>query len=444
MVDCDRADRMFSAVPGFVCVLLLAFCAVALHAQTTAPASQTSPAQPVESPGNVYKELMQPLDQVRSSLDNWSPAELAALAAGVKRAQEYCGQVALTSVASDDLYELARVCSVGQRWNDADAAASSYIKSASQRYKAHAYAIRVNALLNLKDTTMAVEVARSMLHSVPYDATVDQSVAYLIHYLAMSLDDGALPLARERQPFLLTALENGGVLKEEPGETVIGAAALYNEGLELAYLEQYAGRQSEAQQVLTALDAALAKVPADKVDNPAEITRARTQYALLGQMLPPIHMLRYVAPGYPLPPVDKGYLSPDTESATVILLFPEWCAQCRRMLPPLNEFLIRNHAARTHAYGFLALDADETATDPFKNDSFKDLLHTLTVTTPSATLAAFGAVNFPFVVITDGEGRIRFLGTVAQNAFDPGGFIEQVIEKNVYGRVSKKVTPASH
>jgi hypothetical protein len=67
------------------------------------------------------------------------------------------------------------------------------------------------------------------------------------------------------------------------------------------------------------------------------------------------------------------------------------------------------------------------------------------VTTPAATLAAFGAVNFPFVVITDGEGRIRFLGTVAQNAFDAGGFIEQVIEKNVYGRAREKVTtPASH
>src|SRR5882757_4397970 len=184
MVDRDRADRMFSAVPGFVSTFLLALCAVALHARTApateqTSAAQTPAAQPTERPGNVYKELMQPLDQVRSSMDNWSPAELTALAAGVKRAQEYCGQVAPGSVGGDDLYQLARVCLVGQRWNDADAAASAYIKSASQPYQAHAYAIRINALLNLKDKTMAVEVARSMLHSVPYDATVDQSMAYL-------------------------------------------------------------------------------------------------------------------------------------------------------------------------------------------------------------------------------------------------------------------------
>jgi hypothetical protein len=107
MADRDRADRMFSAVPGFVFIFLLAFCAVALQAQTPPPTPQPPAAQPAERPGDVNKELMRPLDQVRSSLDNWSPAELAALAAGIKRAQEYCGQVAPGSVGGDDLYQLA-------------------------------------------------------------------------------------------------------------------------------------------------------------------------------------------------------------------------------------------------------------------------------------------------------------------------------------------------
>jgi hypothetical protein len=387
--------------------------------------AQSVTAPPRERPGDVYKELMQPLEQVRSSLDNWSPAELAALAAGIKRAQEYCEQVEPAAVSGDDLYQLARVCAAGQQWNAADAAASAYIKSTSQPYQAHAYAIRINALLNLKDTTLAIEVARSMLHSIPYDATVDQSIAYLIHYLAMSLDDGALPLAKERQPFLLAALESGTALKEQAGEAMIGIAALYGEGLELAYLEQYAGRGDEAQQARAALDAELAKIPTEKIDNQAEIARARTRYALLGQKLPAIPILRYAAPGSPRPRIN-----PDYGTATVLLLFPEWCAQCRRMMQPLSEFLVRNNAAGIHAYGVLALDADETAADPFKNDSFKDLLHTPTLTTPT-TLETFGAVNFPFAVITDGSGTIRYLGTVAQNAFDAGGFVERVIENNV-------------
>jgi hypothetical protein len=442
MVDCDRADRLFSASPGFVSMLLLAFCAVALQAQSTASteqpsAVQTPAAQPAERPGDVYKELMRPLDQVRSSLDNWSPAELAALAAGIKRAQEYCGQVAPASVSGDDLYQLARVCSVGQRWNDADAAASAYIKSASQPYQAHAYAIRINALLNLKDTTMAVEVARRMLRSVPYDATVDQSMAYLIHYLAMSLDDGALPLARERQPFLLTALQSGSALKEQPGDTLIGAAALYDEGLELAHLERYAGKESEAQGTVAALDAAVSGLPAEKIDNQAEIARAKAQYALLGEKLPRIEILRYAAPGNPHP-----HINPNYGSATVLLIFPEWCAQCRKMMEPLSSFLIRNSAYDIHAYGLLALDADETAINPFAGDSFKDLLRTPILTTPSATLESFGAVSFPFLVITDGIGRIRFLGTVAQNAFDAGGFVEQVIDRNA-GKGAPEAAPPS-
>jgi hypothetical protein len=120
MADRDRADRMFSAAPGFAFMLFLLFCAAALRAQTAPSTAQTPIAQPVERPGDVYKELMRPLEQVRSSVDNWSPAELAALAAGIKRAQEYCEQVAPASVHGDDLYQLARICSVGQQWNAAD------------------------------------------------------------------------------------------------------------------------------------------------------------------------------------------------------------------------------------------------------------------------------------------------------------------------------------
>jgi hypothetical protein len=448
MVDQSRADRMFSAVPGFVFAFLLALCAIPLQAQSAPSATQASAAPSVERPGDVYKELTRPLDAVRSSLDNWSPAELAALAAGIKRAQQYCGQVAPASIAGDDLYQLARICTFGQQWNAGDAAASAYIgsaneKSAAQPYQALAYAIRVNALLNLKDTTMAIEVARSMLHSIPYDATVDQSMVYLIHYLAMSLDDGVLPLARERQPFLLTALGSGSALREQQGDSSIGmsigSAALYDEGLELAYLEQYAGRQNEAEQARAALDAALAKVPAEKIDNRAEIERARAQYALLGAKLPPIPLLRYAAPGNPRPRIN-----PDYGSATVLLMFPEWCAQCWKMMQPLSAFLIRNMTEKIHAYGLLALDADETTADPFTDDRFKDLLHTPTLTTPSATLESFGAVTFPFVVITDGAGRIRFLGAVAQNAFDAGGFVEQVIEKSLHGTAGKGTPSASH
>ena len=440
----SRGGIRLVAAPGFILLTVAALLAVGLQAQT-APQSTQAPVPrtatpglpPAERPGDVYKELMRPLDQVRSSLDNWSPAELAALAAGVARAQEYCKQVPPTSVTGDDLYQLARVCSIGVQWSAADTAANLYIKSGSAPYQAHAYAIRVNALLNLRDTAMAIEVARSMLHSLPYDATVDQSLAYLIHYLAMSLDDAALPLAQERQPFLLAVLQSGNGLKEQPGDTVIGMAALYSEGLELAYLEQYASRQNEAQQAVAALDAALAKVPLEKIDNPAEIARAKLQYALLGQKLPDIKILRYVTS------MDvRPRINPSFGSATVLFLFPDWCAQCIRMMPAMTEFLRRNGANGTHTYGLLALDAAHADVDPFTQDRFKDLLKTPTLTTPAATLQIFSAVAYPFAVITDGDGRIRFLGTVPANAFDAGGFVEQLLDKTVMKNASADRRPS--
>jgi len=38
-------------------------------------------------PGEVYRQAMKPLDLVRSSLDNWSDAELGALASGMRTAR---------------------------------------------------------------------------------------------------------------------------------------------------------------------------------------------------------------------------------------------------------------------------------------------------------------------------------------------------------------------
>ena len=45
---------------------------------------------PVESPGEIYKAAMHPLDIVRSSLDNWSDAELGALTVGIHKAHDAC------------------------------------------------------------------------------------------------------------------------------------------------------------------------------------------------------------------------------------------------------------------------------------------------------------------------------------------------------------------
>ena len=46
--------------------------------------------EPVGTPGEIYKAAMRPLDIVRSSLDNWSDAEVGALAVGIQKAHDAC------------------------------------------------------------------------------------------------------------------------------------------------------------------------------------------------------------------------------------------------------------------------------------------------------------------------------------------------------------------
>ena len=86
-------------------------------------------AQPAETPGEIYKAAMHPLDVVRSSLDNWSDAELGALSVGIEKAHDACEARKPGDFAGDDLYDLARLCALGQDWDHANAAAQAYITS---------------------------------------------------------------------------------------------------------------------------------------------------------------------------------------------------------------------------------------------------------------------------------------------------------------------------
>src|ERR1700735_3246720 len=67
-----------------------------------------------KTPGDLYKEAMHPLEVVRGSLDNWSDAELGALAVGMHQAGEDCAKLKPGDYNGDDLFELARLCTFGQ------------------------------------------------------------------------------------------------------------------------------------------------------------------------------------------------------------------------------------------------------------------------------------------------------------------------------------------
>jgi hypothetical protein len=135
---------------------LLAQITPAAPAAQTAPQTVPPPAVPStdagttpKSPIAMYKEALHPLEVVRSSLDNWSNAELGALGAGMHMAAEDCAQTKPELFKRDDLYNLTRLCAFGQDWSSANTAALAYVASHEEEHRAQAYAASVSALFHM-------------------------------------------------------------------------------------------------------------------------------------------------------------------------------------------------------------------------------------------------------------------------------------------------------
>ena len=124
-------------------------------------------ASALQSPGAEYKDATHPLEVVRQSLENWGDAELSALSVGMKRARESCQARNAEAYSGDDLYELARLCSFGQDWNDANTAATRYIDSKAEPWRAQAYALSINAMVHLNGVDLAVQTAETCCASCP-------------------------------------------------------------------------------------------------------------------------------------------------------------------------------------------------------------------------------------------------------------------------------------
>src|SRR5580692_1855685 len=173
----------------------------------------TPAASALQSPGAEYKEATHPLEVVRQSLENWGDAELSALSVGMKRARESCQARKAESYSGDDLYELARLCSFGQDWNDANTAATRYLDTRADPHRAQAYALSMNALVHLNGVDLAVQTARAMLRGLPYDAEVAYAIRFMKDYLEQAGNPEAVSLASAEHAAIVQALAQDVPLK---------------------------------------------------------------------------------------------------------------------------------------------------------------------------------------------------------------------------------------
>lgn len=371
---------------------------------------------------------MQPLDVVRSSLDNWSDAELGALTEGMRQARQECAELKPEDYAGDDLYDLARLCAFGQDWNSTLTIAQKYLASGETAHRARAYATAVNALVQMRNLDQAVEVSEEMLRTLPFDAVVAETCGSVINYLELGLDPTALKLALELRPPLLDALDKATPLLENNGNDVLGIGDLYEEGMQIAFVQRYADKDSTA--TVAGLKAALSKSTSVTSVDLKLIQAADTRYALLGSGLPDVQGIKPLTK----PPV-SATISPAEGLATVWILFPQWCPQCRKMMKPMTALAHQPGAIKFSAHGLIVQDTREDGDAGQSADPFSDLRGMPVLLISPTTAEIFGATRYPFAVIADRSAKICYVGPISSNAFEPHGLIEEIIRRSEKGKI---------
>jgi hypothetical protein len=414
--------------------------------QPSQPPATPQPAPVVLTPGETYKQAMHPLDVVRSELGNWSDPELQALAVGVKMAREACDKAKPEDYKGDDLYDLARLCALGQDWNQAYAVAQDYIAALENTHRAQAFAISVSALVHIRDIDTAVATARTMLRSLPYDAEVAYSIRSLKDYLEQSGNPAALMLATLEHPSIVDAIKQGVPLKAANSEAVMGIGALFESGMELALFERYAGDDKGAGATVSDLEDALGTKAQFAGADWLQISRVRAEYSLIGWRLPQIQVERSLETKAAKVPAPAGATraqrnpaltqtsalvppinGPDFGEATVLILFPDWCAQCRAMMKTVTEFATLNAETPIHAWGLMYADAAQNPDDAAAESSARELEGTNTLIVSSDTATKFAPNDFPLAIVVDRAGVVRFIGPIPTDAFNGNGYIERII-----------------
>lgn len=386
--------------------------------------SQPSSEVHAQTPGQLYKAAMQPLEVVRGSLDNWSDAELGALTTGMRKAHDACEAGRTDEYTGDDLFDFARLCALGQDWSSDNAAALAYVASRLEKHRAQAYALSVNALVHMDAIDLALETTREMLRVLPYDAEVAYAVRYMKDELDQRSDPKALDLAAEEHSALVAALAKHEPLKAVQGDAVMSTGALYDSGMELAFWERYANDTSIAAATEADIDHALYGASGISAEDAARIAGVRSRFGLLGKQMPPISIVRSLEAASA-----KAALPTDKRAFTVLVLFPDWCGGCRKMMKALTEFAKVHKTTPIQAFG-LVFEDDSIIPQTAEHEQFlNELKGTSTLVVSPATAQTFSADEFPLGIVLDGHGSVRFIGVLPASAFNGNGYLEKTIRK---------------
>jgi len=449
--------------------ILFCFCLV------TAQAQSPSSSSPQLTPQAAYDQATRPLDITRRSPQNWSEVELAALKIATDQAKADCASRSPDQFTGEDLLAYARLCALGQEWKPVEQAASNYLnaqKAATpvervieSRGLATAFDYEVQASLRLKNPERALLAAQTMLRTVPYDDLTSEATTSTVHYLQLIHTDQALALLAQRQPILLSLLRAHVASSTQAlssSHLTIPLRALYAEAIAFPAMQQFANQTEAAAAAFAELEATL---PASlSPDDAVFIAESRRQYLLLGSHLPTITTFAWLPDPAGIPPE----INTNFGSATVFLLFPDWCNQCVALHPnfmpvskrlrendarffallaqanPLPKVVPKDVTKAVNNTGPSGAVSKPARIAPFsggrpdiphvelqlniKPTAAALLVGTPTFVVPSQTLNSFVATDFPLIVVVDHNGIIRSIQVAPDNAMVPGGVVDQIVD----------------
>jgi hypothetical protein len=99
------------------------------------------------------------------------------------------------------------------------------------------------------------------------------------------------------------------------------------------------------------------------------------------------------------------------------------------MMKSLNEFATANAGVPIYAYGLTFNDEPAGAPKSPPLRGAEDQRAAATVPVDAKLATDWGATEFPFAVITDAAGVVRFAGPIPADAFKGDGYIQRAIER---------------
>jgi len=309
-------------------VLQLMVCFFLLTAQAQSPSSSKF------SPQGAYDQATRPLDITRRSPQNWSEVELAALKIATDQANTDCASHSPDQFTGEDLLAYARLCALGQDWKPVQEAAANYLNAQNaiapvervlgSKSLAIAFDYEVQASLRLKDPVMLFVPLKPCSRLSP--TTNSHRMLPIVLFTTFN---SSIPTRRSHfwpsaKPILLSLIR-AHVASNSPTPSSFHPAfslhALYADAIAFPAMQQFANQLKAGAAAFTELEATL---PISlSPDDTALITETRRQYLLLGSHLPTITTFTWLPDpaAVGIPPE----LNANSGSATVLLLFPDWC-----------------------------------------------------------------------------------------------------------------------